>query len=264
MIVLTTKRKSGLVTAAILYLTFAVTANGQVQSQTSSTQGAPTKEATVERGEVVYVSGNQLIVKMEDGQLKDILHVPETARVTVNGKQLGIHDLKPGMKLERTITTTTTPRTVTTVQSVEGKIWHITPPNSVTLTLNDGTNQTFTIPQGQKFNVDGQMMDAFGLKKGMKITATKVVESPETVISKQSHVTGTMPPPPPTPPPADIPILVVYVPQPKPSPPAAESAEAKLPAKLPQTASNTPFIGVLGLLCGFASLGVKLIRTKIA
>jgi hypothetical protein len=264
MIVLSIKRNSGLVTAAILCLAFAVTVNGQVQSQTSSTQGAPTKEVTVERGEVVYVSGNQLIVKMEDGQLKDIPHVPETARVTVNGKLLGIHDLKPGMKLERTITTTTTPRTVTTVQSVEGKIWHISPPNSVTLTLNDGTNQTFTIPQGQKFNVDGQMMDAFGLKKGMKITATKVVESPETVISKQSQVTGTMPQPPPSPPPADIPILVVYVPQPKPASPAAESTEAKLPAKLPQTASNMPLIGVLGLLCGFASLGVKLIRTKIA
>jgi len=37
--------------------------------------------------------------------------------------------------------------------------------------------------KNQKFNVDGQMVDAWGLKKGMKISATKVVEVPETVVA---------------------------------------------------------------------------------
>ena len=63
-------------------------------------------ETTVERGEVVYVSGNDLVVKMDDGQIRNFSDVPESARVTVGGQQLSIHDLKPGMKLERTITTT--------------------------------------------------------------------------------------------------------------------------------------------------------------
>ena len=56
-----------------------------------------------------------------------------------------------------------------------GKVWHVNPPNTVILTLEDGTNQSFNIPKGQKFNIDGQTVDAFHLKKGMKVSATKVV-----------------------------------------------------------------------------------------
>jgi hypothetical protein len=77
---------------------------------------------------------------------------------------LGIHDLKPGMKLQRAITTTATPQTITTVQAVTGKVWYVNPPNSVILTMENGTNQSFKIPNGQKFNVDGRMVDAFGLR----------------------------------------------------------------------------------------------------
>ena len=69
------------------------------------------------------VSGSDLVVKMADGTIRNFENVPESARVTVDGKQLGIHDLKPGMKLQRTITTTTTPMTITTVQTVKGKVW---------------------------------------------------------------------------------------------------------------------------------------------
>ena len=74
---------------------------------------------------------------------------PTVSRATVDGKQLSIHDLKPGMKLQRTITTTTTPMTITTVQTVKGKVWAINPPLSIILTLEDGKNQQFKIPQGQ-------------------------------------------------------------------------------------------------------------------
>ena len=101
--------------------------------------------------------------------------------MTVDGKQLSIHDLKPGMKLQRNITTTTTPMTITTVQTVKGKVWAINPPLSIILTLEDGKNQQFKIPQDQKFNVDGQMVDAWGVRKGMTITATKIVEEPAVV-----------------------------------------------------------------------------------
>src|SRR3974390_1391334 len=147
------------------------------------------------------------MVKMEDGSIRDIRNVPESARVTVDGKELGIHDIKVGMKLQKTITTTTTPRMVTKVETVTGKVFHVTPPTSLILTLEDGTNQQFTIPKDQKFNIDGQMVDAWGLKKGMKVSATKVVEQPVNSIDEKQQVSGSMPPPPP--PPADQPILVL-------------------------------------------------------
>ena len=240
-------------------LVFALSATAQIQTEETTTAGAASKAVQVDRGEVVTVQGNDLIVKMEDGSIRHFPNIPETARITVDGQQLGIHDLKPGMKLQRTITTTTTPQTVKTVQSVTGKVFWVSPPLSVILTLEDGTNQKFKIPNGQKFNIDGQMVDAFGLRKGMVVTATKIVEAPEILTSQQRKVTGTMPTPPP--PPADAPVLVA-VSEPKPAPAAAPVAPAPVAqAKLPKTASDLPLVGLLGLVCLSASFGLKLIRT---
>jgi LPXTG-motif cell wall-anchored protein len=201
------------------------------------------------------VEGNDLIVKREDGQIVHIPNVPESARVNVDGKQLGIHELQPGMKLQRTITTTTTPQTVTTVQNVTGTVWHVTPPTSVILRLEDGTNQQFRIPRGQKFNINGRETDARDLRRGMTITATRVVEEPITVVSQNREVTGTMPPPPPAPP-ANVPILIVVS---RPVPAPAEAAEAE-PAKLPKTGSIVPSIGLLGILFLGTSFGLTMVR----
>ncbi|MGC2198432.1 MAG: hypothetical protein WA628_27420, partial [Terriglobales bacterium] len=123
--------------AGLVFLVCAVALNAQVQTESTTTHGDAAHATTVERAEVVMVDGNDLIVKMEDGQIRHFANVSESARVDVDGQQLGIHDLKPGMKLQRTITTTTTPRTITTVQSVTGKVWHVNAPNSVILTLED-------------------------------------------------------------------------------------------------------------------------------
>jgi hypothetical protein len=211
----------------------------------------------------VLVQGNDLIVKADDGTIRHFPNVPDSARIMVDGKSLGIHDLQPGMRLQRTITTTSTPKTVQTVQTVTGKVWNVMPPRSVTLTLEDGKNQTFKIPKGQKFNVNGRMTDAFGLKKGMVINATKIVETPEIVVTQSKAVSGTMPPQqaqqaaatPPAAPPADVPILVAA---------AQEESAAPVAAKLPKTASELPLIGLLGLMSIAASFGLKLVRTKMA
>ncbi|SRR5579885_298972 len=244
-------------------------ARAQVQTSRSTQSGTPTSTTTVERGEVVYVSGNDLVVKMPDGTIRHVT-VPDGATVNVDGKQVGVRDLKPGMKLQRTITTTTTPKMVTTVQTVTGKVWQVNPPLSVILTLEDGTNQQFSIPKGQKFNVDGQIVDAFHLRKGMTISATKVVESPETVVAQQRTVTGTMPPPPP-PPPADQPILIVMAPAPRPAParPAAPAPEpapapspAPTPAELPKAGSNLPLIAVLGIVSLAFAGGLRFVRRQ--
>ena len=193
--------KTGLLlVTGTLGLAFAVQTGAQVQTTTKTTPGESSYNVTVNRGEVYAVDGNDLVVKMEDGTFRHFPDIPESARATVDGKQLGIHDLKPGMKLQRKITTTTTPMIVTTIQTVTGKVWHVNPPRSVILTLEDNTNQEFKIPKDQKFNVDGQMVDAFALRKGMKVSATKIVEVPSVVSSEQQSVTGTTPqaPPPPS------------------------------------------------------------------
>ena len=184
----------------ILCVVLAASISAQVQTQTSTASGAPTKEVKIESGEVVAVKGNDLFVKMDDGSIRDFPNIPESAKATVDGRQLGIHELKPGMKLARATVTTTTPQVVTTVETVTGKVWHVTPPSSVILTLENGKNEEFRIPDGQKFMVDGTERDAWGLKQGMVVTAAKVVETPVTNISKQRAVAGTMP--------LDVPVLI--------------------------------------------------------
>lgn len=231
---------------------FTLSMSAQVQTETTTTSGQATHEVTVEHGEVVLVRGNDLFVKMDDGTMRHFPNVSESARATVDGRQLGIHDLVPGMKLSRTITVTSTPKTITTVQSVTGKVWHVTPPNTVILTLEDGTNQQFNIPKDQKFNVDGQETDAWGLKKGMKISATKIVEVPEVHVQHTQQVSGKLPPaaPAPAPPPADMPVLIAA---------AGPAPVLAAPAELPKTGSILPLMGFIGCVSLLSSIGLGVV-----
>jgi IPT/TIG domain len=232
--------------------------SAQVQTDTTTAHGTASHDVKVEKGTVVTVSGNNLVVKMDDGTLRDFNNVPESVKVTVDGQQLGIHELKPGMHLQRTITTTTTPRVITTTQTVTGKVWHVNPPSSVILTMENGENQQFKVPNGQKFNIDGKDTDVWGLKKGMKVSATKVVEVPETVVTQQRALTGSAPPPPAAPAP-DQPILIVMA---APTPAPAPAPEPVAKAELPKTGSILPLLGLLGLLSLASSFGLKALRAK--
>lgn len=244
-----------LMTGTIL-LAMAFTLHAQVQtSKTVTPAGPETRTVKVERGEIVYVSGNNVVVKAEDGTLRDFKNVPDSATVTVDGKQLNVHQLQVGMKVERQTITTSIPKRITTVKTVSGTVWHVNPPSSVILTLEDGSNQQFTIPKGTTFNVNGKQTDAFGLKKGMKVEAQQVVEETETQVAQQVKTTGVMPPPP-APPAPDVPILVVVVPQSQPT----VASEAP-PAALPKTASNLPLVGLLGALFLALGFGLMLART---
>jgi len=246
-----------LVSAVIVVLTLAIVVSAQVRTQETVQTGAATQSVTVERGEVVWVSGNDVMIKMESGEMRHFPNVPESARVTVGGRQLGVHDLQPGMKLERTTVTTTAPRTIRTVRTVNGTVWQAIPPTSVILTLEDRTNQRFAIPKDQKFMVDGKEVDAFSLRKGMKISATAVTTSVETATETQARLAGRMPPPPPVP--VNLPVMVVEA-APVPVPVAAAPEEPVLAAQLPKTGSPLPLVGLLGLLSCAASFGIRILR----
>src|SRR6516162_5138758 len=201
-----------LLAAFSLSVVLALNVNAQVKTETKVEEGLVSQTVKVETGEVVYVSGNDLIVKTDDGMLRHFPNVPDDKTVNVAGKELTIHDLKPGMKQQRTTLTTTTPRMITTVRTVTGRVWRVSPPNSVILSLEDGTNQSFSIPRGQRFMVNGQETDAWGLREGMNISATAVTETPERVVSQEVKRTGTMPPPTPEPPRQGTTLLIILAP----------------------------------------------------
>jgi hypothetical protein len=260
------KQLLNLLGAGIVCLVFAVAMLAQDTTKTQTSTGAASKNFKVERGEVVYVAGNDLVVKMENGEIRSVT-VPDSARATVDGKELSVHDLKPGMKLQRTIVTTATPRTVTTVRTIQGKVWQISAPNTVILTLPDNTNKQYRIPKNQKFTIDGQELTAFELKKGMNVSATVLTAVPETVVAEQRKVTGSAPPPPPTPPMQGA--LLIEAPAPARVPTSAAAAPAPTaaapeppPARLPKTGGALPLIGLVGLLCSGLSLGMRMLRRR--
>jgi len=240
----------------------------QIKTETTEQKAQPRYEVKVERGEVVYVSGNQVMVKMEDGQVKEFT-VPDDATAIVDGRTVTIADLRPGMKLERTITTTTTEKTVKTVRSGTGTIVNIQAPNWVTVQFADNTVERLKIPAGAQFTVDGVKKTAFELRKGMRISATRVVENPTSEVNTARNVTGSAPPPPPPPPEIpkmEGPVLIVEAAPPTPMPVATSTAliEPAAPTSerttLPKTGSVFPFIGFLGLVCVGASLSLRLLR----
>jgi hypothetical protein len=191
--------------AAEVACVFALNGIAQVRSQTTTTNGKASQRVKVERAEVVLVSGRDLVLRMEDGTIRHFANVPDSFKATVDDKQVGIYDLKAGMTLERTTTITTTPKLVKTMQTVKGRVWTVLPPSSVILTLDDGSNQRFEIPKGQKFNVEGKIVDTWGLKPGMIIKATKVVEFTATEVEQRRKLTVALPPPEQL---ADVPILI--------------------------------------------------------
>ena len=101
--------------------------------------------------------------------------------------------------------------------------------------------------------MDGRETDAWGLKKGMRVSATKVVEVPEVHVQRTQYVSGKLPPPPPpvAPPPADAPILIAA---------AGPAPVLATPAELPKTGSLLPLIGLLGSFSLLSSIGLGLIR----
>jgi hypothetical protein len=175
----------GLCTILTMSAYLAVTAAAQ------TVPGKATTTTTKQRGTVTYVEGNTLVVKMSTGELRT-LTVPDSRTALIDGKEVNIHDLKVGTTLTATITTTTTPVLDRTVANLKGTVWFVAPP-TVILTLPDGTNKIYKSLPGYKFEINGQPSTVFQLRKGMAISAEKVVEQPTTEITSSTTVTGHAP-----------------------------------------------------------------------
>jgi len=151
-----------------------------------------THQVEVNRGTVVYASGNDLIVKMEDGMVKRFV-VPSDYKLTVDGKSMGVSDLKPGTQLTQTITTTNEEQIVTDVRTVDVKVGQVNPPY---LSVGAGDKiKVLRVPDGTKFTVNGKEMVLADLHEGMRIKGTVATAVPTSVMSRTRTVTGTAPAP---------------------------------------------------------------------
>ena len=83
-------------------------------------------------------------------------------------------------------------RTQTNHGTLNGTVWYVSG-NHVILTLENGQKKEYQVPESYKFIVEGQPKGVGDLRQGMKVTATKIVEEPQTELSTETVITGRAP-----------------------------------------------------------------------
>ena len=231
--------------AFVCVMTMSIAAQDITHPSTTRTVGEPTHEIAtgVKNAEVIHVSNHQIVVKLENGRM-EFLDLPnENSTFQIDGKDLTVHELKPGMKLSQEIHTVTTPQEVTTLRTVNGKVWQINAPHLI-LMFPDNKTKAYTVPDGIVFRVNGQNKTVFDLRKGMKIDATVLTVAPVNITERHHVYTGQSP----TPEVAfEGPVLLESSTREVPS--LVASVDPPKPAELPKTASTLPLVGAFGLLC---------------
>jgi LPXTG-motif cell wall-anchored protein len=243
-------------------------ATAAAQTSTATTQaGAATVTTEQMSGEVVQVEGNNLIVKMSDGELRTFSNVPDSRKAIIDGKEVGVRDLKPGTRLTATITKTSTPVTVRTTTVGTGKVWYVMG-NNVILTLPSGENKQYTVKPDYKFNVNGRPATVSDLRPGMTVSAEKIVEEPKVEIALNTRVAGQAPAPQraqatsasaQAAAPAAAPAARAQAATLAPRAAAATQNASAAPATLPKTGSQLPLVGLLGLLLVGSSFVVRML-----
>jgi len=234
---MTTTTRRILLGLCVALLTFALVATGQVPTTTkTSIPGQATTKTENLSGTVIAIEGNHIAVRMSTGEMRTFDVKPE-GRATVDGKEIGIEDLKVGTRLTATYTTTITPITDRTVTVGTGKVWHVQG-TTVILTLPNGENRMYKVNDDYKFTVAGnKKATVFDLRKGMVVSAEKIVEEPRTEIASNRKVTGTAPPPP-TPQSSRTEAALTQASTPPPAP-QPEASPAKTPAPSPVEQAQT-------------------------
>ena len=173
-------KKLGWLTRVVMTFALGLAFAGASFAQTSATINA-------RKFEVISVDGNQLVFSDERGT--NTLTVPDGFRFTVDGKQLAIGDLKPGMKGTAIVTTTTTVTPVTITVIKKGVVVATGPASLTVKDEADGVRKRFTQDQlndrGIKIIKEGKVTHVGDVQKGDEITATIVSQGPPVVVTEQ-------------------------------------------------------------------------------
>ena len=240
-------KRLALIAGAILGLgagTVSVSAH-QAPTTTTSTQ--------VRQFEIVSVDGNRVVVRGNEGYRE--ITVADDFRLSVDGRAVGVRELKPGMKGTATITTTTTSTPVSVTQIRDGVVMQKTG-NSIVVRSADGIkmfSEGDAAQRGVRILRDGQPLVFTDLNVGDHLTATIVTTHPPKIMTRQ-QVAASMSsaPAPMTTPRAETPTRMAAA-----TPVAAPSAPDAAPEReLPKTASSLPLIALLG--AGSTMLGLTL------
>jgi hypothetical protein len=174
-------------------LSLAMSASAQpTQTKQSLPSKAPKVTTTQLKGEVAYLQGDYLIAKMIPSGVYRLFQLKPGKTATIDGKEMPLNKAPIGTVLTADVTVTETPVIDRTITTLKGKVW-VAGPTSVILTLENGENKQYDVPEGMRFDVDGKKLEAMELRPGMHLTASKIVESQHTEITTENVVTGVGP-----------------------------------------------------------------------
>ena len=176
-----------------MFAMFAMAAGLQAQTSTTTKEAGQTQVTTEQiTGEVVLVDGNILLARMQPSGQYRMFNIQPTQQFMIDGKSKRLVDLTPGTFLTATAITTTQPVTIRTTTVTNGTVWYVQG-NYVIITVENGQQREYTVPDGFTFTAEGKSATVKELRKGMKISATKIVAEPTHEISKEIVITGQGP-----------------------------------------------------------------------
>lgn len=247
--------------AFLCAMTLSTVAQDMTHPSTTTTVGSPTHEIQqthVQNAEVIHVSGHHLVVELENGRF-ELLNLPEDFKFQIDGKDLTVHELTSGTRLSQEIHTVTTPQEVTTLRTLNGRVWKVYPPHNLIVSLPEGGNREFTVPDDAVFHIDGEDKTVFDLREGMKFSATVLRVEPLNSVTMHTVVAGQAPPRPAIA--FEGPIMIEET---REAPTMTAAVEEPPAQELPKTASPVPSIGLLGVLALGLYAGVRILRSRTA
>ena len=180
--------------------------------------------------EVLAVEGNRLVYRDQRGTHE--ITVPDDFRLNVDGKQMAVKELKPGMKGTATVTNTTT-ITPVTVTDIKEAVVLSTTATSVLVRGPDNVRRRFTQSELDKRGIqifkDGKLIQVSQLNAGDQLTGTIVSSQPPSIVT-ETEVDAKMAKAEPAPAKAE------------PAPAKAEPAPAKAEPAAPAAASAPPVV----------------------
>ena len=174
-----------------------------VKSAAAQTTEATSTKTTQKSGVIETVYGNHVVLKDADGTHE--WTVPADFKFQMNGQNLTVADLRPGMKVNATITKETTTRDVTLTRNVTGQVAQVAPGGIVvrdssgkltSFSARDWQGRDLTILRpGRELPWRPEEIGWQQLRVGDKLNATIVTTLPPQVVTKQS-ISATVTPAP--------------------------------------------------------------------
>jgi len=234
-----------------------------VGAGTVSAQAPTTSTSThVRQFQIVSVDGNKVVVSGKEGYRE--ITVADDFHLTVDGRSVGVRDLKPGMKGTATVTTTTTSTPVTVTRVKDGVVMQKSG-NSIIVRTANGIkmfSEGDAAQRGVRILRDGQPLAFSDLNTGDHLTATIVTTHPPKIMTSR-QVSASMAsapsaglPPAPT---ASTPTrMAAATPVAAPGAPDAPREHHQLP----KTASALPLIALVGAAATLLGLTLTALRRR--